>query len=171
MALKSELGEAGFELFDEWSKGGATYEAKAARSAWKSVKAGGGVTIGTLFDLAKAGGFQFEAPAARPKQKAASDKKQLAQAAEVREQAERDQREVAAQEGARKALERWDAASEQGTSAYLDRKACAAHGVRFDAACAMCSESLRTEKNCSKKEPRYRVFGIGSATLPARMLR
>ena len=29
MALKSELGDAGFEVFDAWSQSGATYNAKS----------------------------------------------------------------------------------------------------------------------------------------------
>jgi putative DNA primase/helicase len=45
MALKSELGDAGFELFDTWSQDGATYNAKATRETWRSVKAGGRVRI------------------------------------------------------------------------------------------------------------------------------
>ena len=45
MALKAELGEAGFEMFDAWSQGGASYDAKATRDTWKSVRAGGRVTI------------------------------------------------------------------------------------------------------------------------------
>ena len=53
-ALKSELGEDGFTLFDEWSQGGQTYKVKEVRSAWKSAKAGGSVTIGTLFSMASA---------------------------------------------------------------------------------------------------------------------
>ena len=58
-ALKSELGEDGFTLFDEWSQGGQTYKVKEVRSAWKSAKAGGSVTIGTLFSMASAGGFRL----------------------------------------------------------------------------------------------------------------
>ena len=58
MALKSELGEAGFELFDEWSARGEAYNAKAARDTWRSIKAAGAVGIGTLFHLAQSHGYK-----------------------------------------------------------------------------------------------------------------
>ncbi|CAB3759371.1 DUF927 domain-containing protein [Paraburkholderia solisilvae] len=65
MAIKSELGDDGFEIFDVWSSEGSTYKAAAARTTWKSVKSGGGVTIGTLYAIAKEYGYdpgQHKAP-------------------------------------------------------------------------------------------------------------
>lgn len=59
MALKSELGPEGFELFDRWSAGAEGYRKGDARATWRSIKPGGGVTIGTLFALAKDHGFSF----------------------------------------------------------------------------------------------------------------
>ena len=57
-ALKSELGDAGFDLWDEWSQAnGGTYNARAARSTWKSAKAEGGVGIGSLYAVAKQHGW------------------------------------------------------------------------------------------------------------------
>ena len=38
MALKSELGEAGFDLFDAWSQRGEAYNARATRDTWRSVR-------------------------------------------------------------------------------------------------------------------------------------
>lgn len=35
MALKSEIGEAGFDLFDEWSSQDSSYNQKAAKAVWK----------------------------------------------------------------------------------------------------------------------------------------
>ena len=59
MALKSELpDESGLALFDEWSRGADNYKAGAARDTWRSVKAGGGVTIATLMHLAQQHGFK-----------------------------------------------------------------------------------------------------------------
>ena len=59
MAIKSEFPDAtGFDLFDVWSQSaGEGYSAKATRGTWRSVKAGGGVGIGTLLHLAKDQGF------------------------------------------------------------------------------------------------------------------
>ena len=40
MALKTELGSEGFELWDAWSQQSAVYDAASARDTWRSVKAG-----------------------------------------------------------------------------------------------------------------------------------
>ena len=52
MAVKSEIGDAGFELWNEWSQTASNYNAQAARSVWRSCR-GSGVTVGTLFHEAK----------------------------------------------------------------------------------------------------------------------
>lgn len=132
MALKSELGEAGFELFDTWSKGGETYQAKATRDTWESVKAGGRVKIGSLFHLAKAHGYQPEAPTKPTPADAAQLK---ARAKERRERETREQVErAAAQLGAAKEAERvLNAASADGHCPYLEHKGVKAHGVSIAA--------------------------------------
>ncbi|WP_232071136.1 DUF3631 domain-containing protein [Paraburkholderia pallida] len=56
-ALKHELGDAGFDLFDSWSQHGESYNAAAVRSTWRSLSASGGVTINTLFFKAIEHGF------------------------------------------------------------------------------------------------------------------
>ena len=68
MALKSELGDDGFELFDTWSARAEGYKAADARDTWRSVKAGGKVSIGTLFHLAGLHGYKPSdtAPAQKP---------------------------------------------------------------------------------------------------------
>lgn len=53
MALKAELGAAGFDLFDTWSQGSEAYNPTDARDTWRSFKSGGRVQIGTLFHIAK----------------------------------------------------------------------------------------------------------------------
>lgn len=131
MALRSELGEAGFDLFDLWSSGGESYRAKDCLATWRSVKASGGVTIATLFAMAQARGFAFEArggAARRPtKEERAAAKKAQAER-EARERAERDARHQAAAEQARA---RWERAKTEGRSPYLARKGLRAHGCRF----------------------------------------
>ncbi len=57
MALKSELGDSGFSLFDEWSKGADNYNSKSVISVWRSFR-GGGVSIGSLVHLAKENGWR-----------------------------------------------------------------------------------------------------------------
>ena len=64
MSIKSEFpDEVGFDLFDGWSRGaGEAYSLKSTRDTWKSIKAGGGVTIATLIHLAKENGYQPPKP-------------------------------------------------------------------------------------------------------------
>lgn len=130
MGLKSEFGEAGFDMFDAWSATGQNYDARATRDTWRSIKAGGRVTIGTLLHLAKQHGFR---PAEAAPQQPPSPEARKAQEAE---RAERDAREQAAREAAQvkavqEAQRRFSEACETGASPYLERKAVGAHGVRF----------------------------------------
>ena len=132
MALKSELGAAGLELFDTWSQRGATYDAKATRDTWKSIKAGGRVTIGTLLHMAKAHGFRLEESTPKPAP-SADELKALAKTRAAREERERTQREATQREAAAEAARQWGAASDAGASAYLVRKGVRGHGVRYAA--------------------------------------
>ena len=65
MAIKSEVGDSGFALWDDWSQGADNYNAHAARAVWKSCK-GTGVTVGTLFHEAKANGWRDDDKHAKP---------------------------------------------------------------------------------------------------------
>ncbi|MGF6857329.1 DUF927 domain-containing protein [Paraburkholderia sp. CI3] len=56
-ALKDGLGDAGFAVFDDWSKGGKSYVESNARSTWNYYKPGRGITVGTLFHYAKRHGY------------------------------------------------------------------------------------------------------------------
>lgn len=56
MAVKFELGDAGFDLWDAWSRTADNYNAGAARAVWRSCR-GRGVTTGTLFHTAKTYGW------------------------------------------------------------------------------------------------------------------
>lgn len=58
MAVKSELGDAGFDLWDRWSQTAHNYNAMSAKSVWKSCKGAGGTTIATLFHEAKGYGWR-----------------------------------------------------------------------------------------------------------------
>jgi putative DNA primase/helicase len=129
MALKSEFGDGGFELFETWSESSASFDAKAVKSVWKSFKAGA-VTIATLIAEAKKYGFN-------PKQYAPAVPLSAADKARIRqERTERD--EAAAAEKARKqaaasdeAVKKWAAAADSGASAYLERKGVGGYGVRY----------------------------------------
>ena len=61
MAIKSELGDGGFDLWDGWSRQSDRYKAADARAVWRSIKQrNGGITIGTLYHMAKEHGWAGE---------------------------------------------------------------------------------------------------------------
>ena len=47
-AVKDELGENGYDLWDEWSQRADNYDNRAAKSTWKSLKPGN-FSIGTVW--------------------------------------------------------------------------------------------------------------------------
>lgn len=60
MAIKSELGEQGKQMWLDWSSNGSTYKLKSALSSWKHFPTHGKVRIGTLIYEAKKYGFKLE---------------------------------------------------------------------------------------------------------------
>lgn len=130
MALKSELGTAGFDMFDSWSRGAANFNAKAVKSAWKSFKPGGGITIATLIGEAMQGGFD-------PKQYVpAVPLSDIDRARIKRERLDHDRAATAViakkqAEAASEAVKIWANTSMAGKSPYLTRKGVAGYGVRF----------------------------------------
>ncbi len=52
MAL-TELGDAGFDLWDEWSKGSAKYKEGVTEAKWKTFTAGDGISLATLHHWAQ----------------------------------------------------------------------------------------------------------------------
>ncbi|PRG51348.1 DUF5906 domain-containing protein [Burkholderia multivorans] len=98
MAIKSEFGADGFEMFDAWSQGGASYSATDARDTWRSVKPSGGIKIATLFGIAKEHGY---VQSGTPEPVSPAEQERIR-----RERAERDAKAEAA-----RALARADAAT------------------------------------------------------------
>jgi putative DNA primase/helicase len=133
MALKSELGEDGFDLFDEWSARGETYKAKGTRDTWRSIKAGGAVGIGTLFYLAGLHGYKPSDPALAPKPTPA-EVQAFAQARAERIAHDLAEREARQSKAAALAVQMYAQASDEGQSPYLVRKGVQGFGVRYDAA-------------------------------------
>ncbi len=72
MAIKSKLGDSGFDLWDGWSQQAESYKNGDVRDVWRSIKPGGGVTIGTLFHEAKASGWQDDSTYQHPTPEAAT---------------------------------------------------------------------------------------------------
>jgi putative DNA primase/helicase len=57
MAIKSDMGESGFDIWNDWSQQSPVYSPRDARTTWKSINATGGVTLATLFYEAKQNGW------------------------------------------------------------------------------------------------------------------
>lgn len=136
MAVKAEMGAEGFDLWNEWSSQAEGYSLADARHTWRSIKAGGRVTVGTLFGIAKEHGFRFPDDAGQamsPEALAELERKQAADAArrKAAQDAEAEQYRRRAEKAARDAAELWAEGAETGASPYLQRKGVQAHGVRF----------------------------------------
>ena len=57
-AVKSELGDEGFDIWDAWSRTADNYKESSAKAVWRSVKGAGKVTAGTLFHEATKRGWK-----------------------------------------------------------------------------------------------------------------
>ncbi len=131
MALKSEFpSDVGLDLFDQWSGTGEGYDRNSVVSTWRSIRADGPVSIGTLLKQAKDNGFTPRAPIELMQTRRNPDDPQAAAQraadAAAQEQIRLNQQETAAVE----ALAMWDQATPNATSAYLERKSVQAHGTR-----------------------------------------
>lgn len=136
MAVKaSDLAEAAaFDLWNEWSERGASYSERGTRDTWRSLKAAGSVTVGTLFGMAKDHGFRFPDAGGGAVQTPAPDEAaRLAEAKRQQQAAEAARYRERADAAARDARKLWAEATEPASSAaagYLVRKGVQPHGVR-----------------------------------------
>lgn len=105
MMLKSEFGDTAFDIWDEWSQQGATYNARDARAVWKSCKASGGLTIGSLYYRAKQNGWPGSSDYIQPSRSETAARKLARQADQQRAEAEHNAKHA---EVAVKALNRWN---------------------------------------------------------------
>lgn len=117
MAIKSELGEGGLDTWLDWSKAGASFNAKDAQDVWKSIRPHGAVTIGSLFHQAKANGWTDNGQRPSPEQLA---KLKAVSAAQAREQELAIEHERA--ETAQKAKAILSEATPVQSHPYLERK-------------------------------------------------
>lgn len=120
MAIKSEAGDAGFDLWEAWSLQADTFNAKDARDVWKSIRGNGKVTAGTLFHEAKANGWRDDGTHQKPTPEEIAERKRIAAERVVQEEA-RTALERA--EAVKKSAAIWKAASEaKSDHPYLVRK-------------------------------------------------
>lgn len=94
MAVKSELGDAGFTVWDDWSQSAGNYQAKAAKGVWKSIKPAGRVTIASLFAEALRNGFQpdalYQPPSAEARARIEAERAEAIREAEAIEAAQQE---------------------------------------------------------------------------------
>ena len=95
MAVKSELGEDGFPLVDEWSSTAGNYDPRAVRDTWRSVREDGAITGATLFHLAQQHGYNGAPPTPTTAKELAERRRRLLKA-----EAERQARQEKAAERA-----------------------------------------------------------------------
>lgn len=120
MAIKSELADAGFDLWEAWSQQAESFNNKDSRDVWKSIRAGGGIGIGTLFHEAKANGWQDDGNHQKPTSEELAERKRIAA-----ERAAKEEAEIARERAdtAKKAAAIFRAADEaQADHPYLVRK-------------------------------------------------
>lgn len=120
MAIKSELGEAGFPIWDDWSRTADNYQPKAARSVWKSIKPAGRITIASLFAEAIQHGYRPTAPYKPPSPEERAKIEADRQAAQAEAEALAQQQRDAARQKAANLWGRGHAVSSEHT--YLQAK-------------------------------------------------
>lgn len=127
-SVKDALGEAGRDVWLDWSSTADNFDERAALATWKSSKAGGAVRAGTLFFEARQRGWHDDA---RPVQidPAEAERRRF-------ERAERDARaaaecEAAHQKAAAQAVATWNAAAPAKDHPYLRAKGVKPHDTRI----------------------------------------
>lgn len=130
MAVKNELGEGGFDLWNAWSQQADNYQEKAARSSWKSFKPGIGPTIASLIYEAKQNGWSPKQDLRKKTQEEIEKQQAL-----LRKKAEQEAIKQAniQQSAAQRAQQEWNQATPlQGSNhPYLQKKNIASYGLRI----------------------------------------
>ena len=131
MGLHSELGDAGFDLFDRWSSKASSYKAASCKHVWNSIEPGG-ISIGTVLYWAKQdSGWSIDpekiVPMSDEEKKARHQRRkdyarQAAEATRARQEAARDQ-----------SKNMWDSAGPVESHPYLKAKKVGAYGLRVGA--------------------------------------
>jgi putative DNA primase/helicase len=120
MAIKSQLNGEGFDLWDAWSQQADSYSAKDARDVWRSIRADGGVTIGSLFREARMSGWRDDGMHQKPTPEELAERRRIAT-----ERAAKEEAEIACERAdtASRAAAIWQAATEaKADHPYLSRK-------------------------------------------------
>lgn len=131
MAVKSELGDGGFTVWNDWSRQSDKYNSKDARDTWKSVKRHGGIGIGTLIGEAQLFGFSLNDNERTP-----ISAEEIQARKQRREEEERKEQQLRAERMAQAAAQAntiWESATELDGDEhpYLKRKLVKSFGLRI----------------------------------------
>lgn len=131
MAVKSELGDGGFTVWNDWSRQSDKYNSKDARDTWKSVKRHGGIGIGTLIGEAQLFGFSLNDNERTP-----ISAEEIQARKKRREEEERKEQQLRAERIAQAAAQAntiWESATEMEDDEhpYLKRKLVKSFGLRI----------------------------------------
>lgn len=131
MAVKSELGDGGFTVWNDWSRQSDKYNSKDARDTWKSVKRHGGIGIGTLIGEAQHFGFSLNDAERTPL--SAEEIEARKRKREAEEKAEQQRRAERMAQAAAQANTIWESATEldDDEHPYLKRKLVKSFGLRI----------------------------------------
>ena len=119
MAVKSELGDTGFDVWDAWGQQADSHNGHDARDVWKSIRANGKVTAGTLFHEAKANGWRDDGTYQKPTPEELTERRRALAEREAKDEAD-EARERA--DTAKKAAAIWKAGTDPAGNPYLARK-------------------------------------------------
>lgn len=131
MCIKSELGDAGFDMWDRWSSQHSEYKLGIAKSVWRTAKPFGGRTIGTLIFLAQQSGFKISEDYQRISKEELKKREQ--RQAEVIKKAEDEQLKLEQNYATMASISRhwWDLCTPVESHPYLSKKALPALNLRF----------------------------------------
>lgn len=132
MAVKSELGEQGKDIWLAWSSLASNYNSKSALSQWKNTKAVGGIRIGTLMHEAMRNGFKLGANPKRVSKAVQEERKANRLKLEEEAKKEAESKLELERTQARKAQRIFAAAKPCESHPYLERKDILAHGCRTE---------------------------------------
>lgn len=128
--LKEEFGEPAFDAWDSWSHGAPSYNEKAARDVWRSIKPSASsnkASIGTLVAMAKEGGWKPTQQDRKPVDHA--EMARLKAEREARIEAERLEADAERKKCAERAAKMWEQAQEM-SHPYGVRKQVGNEGTR-----------------------------------------
>lgn len=130
MAVKSELGDDGKQMWIDWSSNGSTFKIKDALAQWKNISATGGIRIGTLIHEAKKYGFKLEKDAPKVSKAVQKQRQEARQKLEEQEKIEAQKTVEFQRKQALKARDIFRISKEVDIHPYLTKKDILAHGCR-----------------------------------------